>query len=1047
MKLIKSSFQFLFVFLTAISLLFAQTVSGTVSGVDGETLAGANIMVEGTDMGSSSNTDGSYSISGLSDGSYTITASYIGYESESVTVTISGGQTASADFMLDKGNLRLNQVVVSASLKKELVTEAPASVEVFSGEELEARQGATIVDAFANRAGVETMKTGIESSNMTVRGFNGVFSGAIHAVLDNRWVRAPVVNAQLLQFMNADDSDVARVELVRGPAAPMYGPDTQQGVLSIFTKSPFDQGNRMSLTLGERNYQKLYGRITQQWMGGRAATRVTLLHRTFEDWSSNMPKTIQEAQAEGHLYYEPEYIRRGMPIPTYPYIDYASSEFGDPEGGVFNSAAHSEPFKPSVTSIDMKTEIRPDLKSTLTVNFRQAQLSAIEMTGVGRALSDDTTLSQAQIAYNRQDFLGGNLFINFFTNINEQKTTYLLNTGNIIYDESSNRALQLQHSLDLRNGQSLVWGLDYLDRTPETKGTINGKNEDNDNFNNVGIYYSYEKKFSDRFKFVNSGRIDNNNYLRAIGTDYVFAPKIGLVWSNPDVRGNFRLTYGENIDLPGNFTKNLDIAAATNVVYAGLGINFAPLLGFQPDYSVKAMGSTTTGWTYQKDANGNTMFRSNWSTALGLDTNTYYSMNNNTINAAAWGVWAPIIGGGFLQSADGAAFLTAYGSAVGQAAGAGYMEQVVTTVYTQTYQGYIDAGADAATAAAAAQAAAAAAAEDPTYLAAAAAFGAEYGANAAATGAGDLITMLGATAPSAFGNITIDLDGNILNPNTAFPDYPQIKETTWAQTEFGYKGLVGDNMSLTVDVYNLKVSNYVTALQNISGLTNVVGDGGSYVASLATYLATQGNENLANMVGAFDSPLAGGNGNGTGLDDLAAAIIGGVARVPIGAIAPAQSLYGGNLVYGYKQLTSDLHLNGLEATLNYFPNNSWNFYGNVSLLDKNRIDVDFEGVTNTVNMNTPKFKLGAGMQYIGDGESYGLSLRYQDSYYSDGFSGNAGRIESFYTLSLNAKWDVDMFEGMSVGVSIDNLTDIVHRETFLGPEMGRFSTISVGYDF
>ena len=30
---------------------------------------------------------------------------------------------------------------------------------------------------------------------------------------------------------------------------------------------------------------------------------------------------------------------------------------------------------------------------------------------------------------------------------------------------------------------------------------------------------------------------------------------------------------------------------------------------------------------------------------------------------------------------------------------------------------------------------------------------------------------------------------------------------------------------------------------------------------------------------------------------------------------------------------------------------------------------------------------------------------------------------------------------------IDNLTDIVHRETFLGPEMGRFSTLSIGYDF
>jgi len=35
---------------------------------------------------------------------------------------------------------------------------------------------------------------------------------------------------------------------------------------------------------------------------------------------------------------------------------------------------------------------------------------------------------------------------------------------------------------------------------------------------------------------------------------------------------------------------------------------------------------------------------------------------------------------------------------------------------------------------------------------------------------------------------------------------------------------------------------------------------------------------------------------------------------------------------------------------------------------------------------------------------------------------------------------------MSVGLSIDNITDVVHKETFLGPEMGRFTKLSIGYD-
>ena len=1009
MKLNKSSFQYLFVFLLSVATLTAQTVSGTVSGADGSALAGANVTVEGTDMGASSNQDGSFSISGLSDGDYTLTASYIGYDAASAMVSVSGGQAANVNLTLESGNVRLNQVVVSASFKKELVTEAPASVEVFGGAELEARGATTIVDVLSNRAGVETMKTGLEGSNVTVRGFNGVFSGAIHAVVDNRWTRAPVVNAQLLQFMAPDDSDIQRVELVRGPASPMYGPDTQQGVIAMFSKSPFNQGNRVAVTVGERDYMKVYARLAHQW-GARAATRIAISHRSFNDWDANMPVTQAEANAQGHNYWEPSMIRRGLATPVYPFISYGGENdpYKDPAGGSPNDAAFD--FNPEATTVDMKTEFRPDLKSNLTLNVRMANVSAIEMTGVGRAFADDATLYQAQVSYLRQEFLGGDLFLNLFTNWNDQKTTYNLSTGNIVYDTSSNVAFQLQHNIELNNGQSLVWGGDMLQRTPETEGTINGKNEDIDDFDNIGAYFSYEKKWDNGVKFVGTGRMDSNNYLSDIGTDFVFAPKLALVWSPEDVRGTFRLTYGENIDLPGNFTKNLDIAVlGTNLVYGANGLDFtSPALGglpFQPDFQAKAMGSTTTGWTYNRDANGNHTYRTNWSPAwganpalpapyYGADVNTNYSLNDPVVNGAMWGIFAPVIGGGFLQGADGQALLAGYGAAVGA--------------------GYAAATGDVAGAAA-------------------------YGAGQAALAANDFLTLMGTAIP-AIGNVVLDGDLNIVDPNVEFGNYNVIKETTWAQTEFGYKGQVTDNMTLAVDVYQMNISDYVSNLQQISGFTIMAADAGSYVAALLTGM--YGNANLTNFVNALDS-----NGVYGGADELAAAIATGVAQLPTGSIAPEQSPYGANIVVGYKQLTEDLKLNGMEATLNYFPSNDWNFYMNMSTLSESTIDAeDQNGRISTVNMNTPKFKMGAGMQYAGEGVSYGMSLRYQDSYFADGFASTSGQIPSFYTLGVNGKWNVDSVPGMSVGLSIDNITDVVHKETFLGPEMGRFTTLSVGYD-
>ena len=65
MKLNKASFQYMFALLFSVATLFAQNITGTVSGDDGSALAGANVAVEGTDSGASSNQDGSFSISGL----------------------------------------------------------------------------------------------------------------------------------------------------------------------------------------------------------------------------------------------------------------------------------------------------------------------------------------------------------------------------------------------------------------------------------------------------------------------------------------------------------------------------------------------------------------------------------------------------------------------------------------------------------------------------------------------------------------------------------------------------------------------------------------------------------------------------------------------------------------------------------------------------------------------------------------------------------------------------------------------------------------------
>ena len=106
--------QVLFIAFLPIFLFAQNTVSGTVTDAStGEALAGANVVVTGTSMGAAATADGSYSISNVPAGSYTITASVIGYADGSQSVNVSGDATI--NFSLSVSALELSAVEILAS--------------------------------------------------------------------------------------------------------------------------------------------------------------------------------------------------------------------------------------------------------------------------------------------------------------------------------------------------------------------------------------------------------------------------------------------------------------------------------------------------------------------------------------------------------------------------------------------------------------------------------------------------------------------------------------------------------------------------------------------------------------------------------------------------------------------------------------------------------------------------------------------------------------------------------------------------------------------
>src|SRR3712207_5985820 len=101
-------------------LAYAQvpfTVRGTLTDNRQEALAGATVLVTGTTVGTATDADGKYELSGsLPERNYTLAFNYVGFSSQSRPLQVrAGGTTLTYDVVLTEDILSLNAVVVIGS--------------------------------------------------------------------------------------------------------------------------------------------------------------------------------------------------------------------------------------------------------------------------------------------------------------------------------------------------------------------------------------------------------------------------------------------------------------------------------------------------------------------------------------------------------------------------------------------------------------------------------------------------------------------------------------------------------------------------------------------------------------------------------------------------------------------------------------------------------------------------------------------------------------------------------------------------------------------
>jgi outer membrane receptor for ferrienterochelin and colicins len=584
---------------TAAALAAQQTgtISGRVMDVEsGAPVAGASIEVVGGNgrvvATGLSDPEGNFRIPNVPVGSYGLVFMSAGHRTTRLTdIRVVAGETAMAGVSLPASAIVLNPVVVSPTRGVvQKASTAPASTWTTTSEQIEERPTVTPVDHLRSTPGVDVITTGLQSTNVVARGFNNIFSGSLHTLTDYRIAGVPSLRVNFMHFIPQSNDDIERMEVVLGPASALYGPNTANGVLHMLTKSPLrDQGTTVSFAGGEREVylgtfrtaQKLSEflgvKISGQWLQGQEWVYRDPVEETARQVYNANPAIFAAEQPPG----------------------LSQAEIDRRRALVANRDFNIERYSGDVR-VDFSPS--PDFLTVFSGGFTNA--NGLELTGIGAGQAVDWTYTYAQV---RTSFK--RLFAQVYMNGSDSGETYLLRTGKPISDQSKVYVGQLQHGFSvgtLTSGtevlpvQSFVYGVDVVATRPETAGTINGANEDRDNYEEVGAYLQSQTAVASWLDLVLAGRYDKHSEL----PDPVFSPRAALVFK-PGRDHTFRATYNQAFSTPTSLNLFLDID----------GGRVTGLLG-QLGFRIHAQGPGRDGFSF-KNGGSLTGMRSPFAAVLG----------------------------------------------------------------------------------------------------------------------------------------------------------------------------------------------------------------------------------------------------------------------------------------------------------------------------------------------------------------------------------------------------------------------------------------------
>lgn len=145
--------------------------------------------------------------------------------------------------------------VTSVSRRSQKLTEVASAIFVITQDDIRRSGVTSIPEALRMAPGVQVGRISSDKWAVSIRGFNGFSSSKVQVLIDGRSDYSPLIAGTLWAQQDTFMEDIERIEIIRGPAATVWGTNAVNGIINVITKKASDTQGAL-LTAGGGSFEQ-----------------------------------------------------------------------------------------------------------------------------------------------------------------------------------------------------------------------------------------------------------------------------------------------------------------------------------------------------------------------------------------------------------------------------------------------------------------------------------------------------------------------------------------------------------------------------------------------------------------------------------------------------------------------------------------------------------------------------------------------------------------------------------------------------------------------